>query len=85
MLVEAKKDDMLIGLGQCVAETVAAQRFNAEKGNDIPRIYGTITSGIDWLFLKLEDKKLHIDMAAYQIVQCDKILGILTSMVEQKA
>ena len=85
MLVEAKKDDMLIGLGQCVAEMVAAQRFNAEEGNDIPRIYGAITSGIDWLFLRLEDKKLHIDMSAYQIAQCDKILGILTSMVEQKA
>ena len=85
ILVEAKKDDLLIGLGQCVAEMVASQRFNAEKGNDIPRIYGAITSGIDWLFLKLEDKKLHIDMSAYQIAQCDKILGILASMVEQKA
>ena len=85
ILIEAKRDDLTAGLGQCVAEMVAAQRFNAEKGNDIPRIYGTITSGIDWLFLKLEDKKLHIDMAAYQIAQCDKILGILTSMVEQKA
>ena len=85
ILIEAKRDDLTAGLGQCVAEMVAAQRFNAEKGNDIPRIYGTITSGIDWLFLKLEDKKLHIDMSAYQISQCDKILGILTSMVEQKA
>ena len=85
ILVEAKKDDLLVGLGQCVAEMVAAQRFNAEKGNDIACIYGTITSGIDWLFLKLEDKKLHIDMSAYQIAQCDKILGILTSMVKQKA
>ena len=85
ILVEAKKDDMLVGLGQCVAEMVAAQRFNAEEGNDIACIYGTITSGIDWLFLKLEGKKLYIDMAAYQIAQCDKILGILTSMVKQKA
>ena len=85
MLVEAKKDDMLIGLGQCVAEMVAAQRFNAKEGNNIAYIYGTITSGIDWIFLKLAGKTLYIDMAAYQIAQCDKILGILTSMVEQKA
>ena len=62
---------MLVGLGQCVAEMVAAQRFNAEQGNDIVCIYGTITSGIDWLFLKLEGKKLYIDMSAYQIAQCD--------------
>ncbi len=85
IVVEAKKDDLLIGLGQCVAEMVAAQRFNAEAGNDIPGIYGTITSGIDWIFLKLEGKTLYIDMAAYQIAQCDKILGILSSMVAQKA
>ena len=85
ILVEAKKDDLLVGLGQCVAEMVAAQRFNAEQGNDLPRVYGTITSGIDWLFLKLEGKQLYIDMAAYQIAQCDKILGILSSMVKQKA
>ena len=85
ILVEAKRDDLTAGLGQCVAEMVAAQRFNAEQGNDIPCIYGTITSGIDWLFLKLEGQKLYIDMSAYQIAQCDTILGILASMVAQKA
>ncbi len=85
ILVEAKRDDLTAGLGQCVAEMVAAQRFNTEAGNDIACIYGTITSGIDWLFLKLEGQQLYIDMAAYQIAQCAKVLGILSSMVEQKA
>ena len=84
VLVEAKKDDLEIGLGQCVAEMIAAQYFNAEKGNDIPRIYGAITSGREWRFLKLEGRKLHIDMAVYPIAQCDKILGILVGMVKQK-
>ena len=85
VLVEAKKDDLEVGLGQCVAEMIAAQYFNAERGNDVPRIYGTITSGREWRFLKLEGKKLYIDMAVYQIAQCEKILGILASMVKQKA
>ena len=85
ILVEAKKEDLTAGLGQCIAEMLAAQRFNAEKGNDIPHVYGTTTSGTDWRFLKLEGSKLYIDTAAYQIVQCSKILGILASMVEQKA
>ena len=84
-LVEAKRDNLTAGIGQCVAEMVAAQRFNTEKGNDIPCIYGTITSGIDWVFFKLEGKKLQLDMAAYTIERCDKILGILASMVAQKA
>ena len=85
ILVEAKRDNLTIGLGQCVAEMVAAQCFNAERGNDIPCIYGATTSGIDWIFLKLEGKKLQLDMAAYTIERCDKILGILTSMAAQKA
>ncbi len=84
-LVEAKKEDPAPGLGQCIAEMLAAQCFNAEKGNDIPCIYGAATTGTEWKFLKLEDKRLHIDITVYQIVQCDKILGILSSMVKQKA
>jgi hypothetical protein len=85
VLVEAKNDNLEIGLGQCVAEMVAAQRFNAEKGNDIPRVYGATTTGVLWRFLRLEGQKLRIDMAPYQIERCDKVLGILASMVAQKA
>ena len=84
-LVEAKNAEPKLGLGQCVAEMLAAQRFNAEKGNQIPCVYGATTSGTEWQFLKLEKQKLHIDIADYQIAQCDKILGILSSMVSQKA
>ncbi len=85
IVVEAKKDDLLIGLGQCVAEMLAAQRFNAEKGNDIQCVYGATTSGTDWKFLKLEGSRLNIDMVIYTIERCDRILGILSSMVAQKA
>ena len=84
VLVEAKKDNPVLGFGQCVAEMLAAQRFNAERGNDLPWIYGAATTGTMWQFLKLEAQKLYIDRAVYSIGQCDKILGILSSMVEQK-
>ena len=83
--VEAKNDNLEAGLGQCVAEMVAAQRFNAEKGNDIPIVYGATTTGVLWRFLKLEGQTLSIDIAVYQIERCDKILGVLKSMVEQEA
>ncbi|RKU25999.1 hypothetical protein C6497_14540 [Candidatus Poribacteria bacterium] len=85
VLVEAKKEDPAPGLGQCIAEMLAAQRFNAEKGNDIPIIYGAATTGTEWKFLKLQKKRLHLDMTIYQISQCDRILGILSSMVNQEA
>ena len=85
ILVEAKKDDLTVGLGQCVAEMHAAQCFNAENGNEISCVYGATTSGTEWLFLKLEGQRLYIDTEFYSIHECDKILGILASMVEQKA
>ena len=66
-LVEAKNLDLKLGLGQCAAEMLAAQRFNAEKGNEIPCVYGASTTGVDWLFLKLEGKCLQLDMSTYQI------------------
>lgn len=83
--ISGKDEPHIIGLGACVAEMLAAQRFNKAKGNEIPCIYGATTSGINWHFLRLEGQRLHIDLALYQIVQSDKILGILSSMVEQKA
>ena len=83
-LVEAKRDDFLSGLGQCTAEMLAAQRFNAKKGNDIPTVYGVSTTGLTWKFLKLTEKRLDIDVTSYAIRECDKILGILASMVAQK-
>lgn len=85
VLVEAKNTDVKLGLGQCTAEMIAAQRFNQEKGNDIPCVYGATTTGVDWQFLKLEEKNLQIDIAIYPIQQSEKILGILSSMVNQSA
>ena len=84
-LVEAKNSDVKLGVAQCAAEMVAAQRFNAEHGNSIPRVYGAITSGTDWIFLKLEGKTLHIDMRIYTLERCDRLLGILAGMVRQEA
>ena len=85
VLVEAKNADPTLGIGQCVAEMLAAQRFNEQKGNNISCIYGATTTGTEWLFLKLEGQKLYIDMSVYAIERCDKILGILSSMVNQAA
>lgn len=84
-LVEAKKSDLTLGRGQCAAEMLAAQRFNEQRGNDIPCVYGATTTGIDWQFLKLRERELHLDLEVYPIQQCEKILGILASMVAQEA
>ena len=81
VLVEAKKNDVEEGLGQCAAEMVAAQIFNREHGNTIPSIYGCVTTGETWQFLQLTGKRLTIDEDRYFIDNVAKILGILTHML----
>lgn len=51
-LVEAKKENITAGLGQCVAEMLAARIFNERAGNEVSRIYGAVTTGSIWKFMK---------------------------------
>jgi hypothetical protein len=81
-LVEAKREDVMAGLGQCVAEMVAAQIFNEREGNDIPVVYGAVTSGTNWRFLRLEEQVIEIDLIEYYLSDVNKILGILASAVK---
>ena len=80
-IVEAKKEDINNGLGQCVATLVAAQIFNERKGLIIPDLLGTVTTGSAWKFLKLSGKSLSIDLEEYTIKDAPKILGILSAVL----
>lgn len=78
-LAEAKNESIKSGLGQCIAEMVAAQLFNQRNGEAIESIYGAVTTGTDWKFLKLIDKTIWIDKRDYFINEVSRILGILTA------
>jgi hypothetical protein len=78
-LAEAKNESIKSGLGQCIAEMVAAQLFNQRNGDAIASIYGAVTTGTDWKFLKLVDKTVWIDKRDYFINEVSLILGILTT------
>ena len=82
MLVEAKRDNINSGLGQCIAEMVAAQRFNDINNNSISTIYGSVTSGTAWRFLKLEGQTVTIDVRDYPFPPVETILGMLVWMVQ---
>ncbi|NEP77454.1 MAG: hypothetical protein F6K39_04275 [Okeania sp. SIO3B3] len=80
VLVEAKKEDLKPALGQCLAEMVAAQRFNQQKQQPISTIYGTVTSGTVWRFLKLEEQTVTIDLTDYSLPPVEQILSFLVWM-----
>jgi len=82
IIVEAKNENIKGGLGQCAAAMLAAQLFNQQEENDIQTIYGAVTTGDIWKFLKLEDADVCIDLSNYYIKDINKILGILFKSVQ---
>lgn len=76
-IVEAKNDNLKSGIGQCMAEMVAAQIFNAREEQPIETIYGVVTTGTSWLFMQLVGSQIQMDDREYFINEVDHILGIL--------
>lgn len=86
-IVEAKNESTNVGLGQCIAEMVAAQRFNQARDQMIESIYGAVTTGRVWRFLQLADQTVVIDNEELVIEDADdinisKILAILSQPIK---
>jgi hypothetical protein len=80
-LVEAKNESIKGGIPQCLAEMIAARRFNEQEGSDIAVIYGCVTSGTNWKFLRLDDGVCYVDYDEYYVVSIGKLLAILLHTV----
>jgi hypothetical protein len=81
-IVEAKNDNLEKGIPQCIAEMYAARLFNERHKKQIDIIYGCVTTGYQWLFLKLESQTVYQDTTIYPLNDLPKILGILQFIVE---
>lgn len=91
-LVEAKKQDIELGLGQCIAQMLGAVRFNENAKKIKPSMYGCVTSAEVWQFLRLEGTQLTLDANRYVLTPLEyedsigMILGvfakILSAMLE---
>jgi len=80
-IVEAKNDNLHNGLGQCIAAMVAARLFNERHGSQAPVLFGLVTTGSAWKFLRLVDTALSIDRREYFINEVGHILAILRSIM----
>jgi hypothetical protein len=81
VIFEAKRDSIPDGLGQCIAGMVGVQRFNRREGNPIDPVFGCVTTGTNWKFLRLSGALVTQDLNEYPLAQADKLLGILTHIV----
>ena len=80
-VVEAKKNDVEAGLGQCAAQLVAARMLNERTGQHIPVVYGCVTTGEIWQFLRLEGGVIAIGRQRYYLDNVAGILGVFQAIV----
>jgi hypothetical protein len=80
-IAEAKNDNLRTGLGQCIAAMVAAWEFNARSSAAEGAVYGVVTTGSAWKFLRLANADLTLDVTEYFIAELGRIMGILAHIL----
>lgn len=82
-VVEAKKNDVEAGLGQCIAQMVAAQIFNQSAGHSMFPVFGCVTTGEIWQFLRLTESVVSMDQRRFYLDDTGSILAAIQQMVVQ--
>lgn len=80
-IVEAKNDLIRTGLGQCIAAMVAARVSNELAAIPMQAIYGVVSTGAAWQFLRLKGDVVALDIPEYFIDNLPKIMGIFREIV----
>jgi hypothetical protein len=80
-IFEAKDDNVDNWYGQCGAEMYAARLFNEQKNEPYKIIYGAVTDGYEWVFLRLEESILLIDNERYYLRNMSELLGVLQTIM----
>jgi len=84
VVVEAKKNDVEGGLGQCIAQMVAADRFNQQAGRTAFPVFGCVTTGEVWQFLRLAGTEALLQRRRYYIDNIDLILGAFQAIINER-
>ena len=85
-VVEAKHNqDLPDASPQCIAEMYAARIFNARNGEDTPFIYGAVTNGYEWLFLRFENDEAIIDIDRHTLQNLPRLLGTWQTVIDSFA
>jgi hypothetical protein len=81
-IAEAKNDNIRNGLGQCIAAMVAAREFNAKTTPPVRSVYGVVTTGGAWKFLRLSHDDITLDVGEFFIAELGRIMGILAHIIQ---
>ena len=81
-VVEAKNHDIQIGIPQCAAQMVGAKIYNEQNDAGISIVYGCVTTGDDWQFLKLENDTIFIDKRKYYLNELGELLSVFQYIID---
>jgi hypothetical protein len=81
-VVEAKHENLDVGLPQCIAQIYAARLFNQQHKNLVTTIFGCVTFGYAWQFVKLEDNTAWIDSEIYYLTKLPELLGVWQGVID---
>ncbi len=81
-MIEAEENDIEKNIPQCIAQMEGARRYNQNEGKNLTVIYGCVTTGTEWQFLKLEKQICYIDKKRYYINDLPSLLGVLQTIVD---
>jgi len=80
-VVGAKDENIKAGIPRCMAEMIASRIFNEREGNGIKYVFGCVTTGTVWKFLRYSKGVIFVDTDDYYIREINKILGILSEIM----
>jgi hypothetical protein len=82
-IIEAKNDNLEDGIAQCIAQMYASRIFNERKKTQVPVLFGAVTTGFDWLFLKIETENVYyIDTEYYYLKNLPELLGVWQIIID---
>ncbi len=84
-VVEAKRNDIEAGLGQCIAQMVAARLFNEQAKRPTPEVAGCVTSGNEWQFLRLTGNEVGVHHRRLFIDHVETILAAFLHLLNGAA
>jgi hypothetical protein len=82
-VVEAKKNDLDIGIPQCAAQLIGARVFNQRKGVSVHALYGCVTTADEWVFMRLKDNEIVIDTRKYYLVEIGELLALFVKLIDE--
>ena len=83
-LISTKKvaagEDKSYGLAQCAAQMLGAKFYNEARNKPLSSIYGCVTNGYSWQFMKLENDVYYIDNKIF--TDLSEVLGVWRHIIK---